>query len=112
ATVQVKVKFLEPDQYVKPEMNARVSFLAEEAADAKAKTSEKFLIVPRRAVLDREEGQAVYVVSGGVVQAKRVTIAKESGTDAYISAGLSGSESIIVGDALNRVKAGDRVVVK
>ena len=28
ATVQVKVKFLKPDEYVKPEMNARVTFLS------------------------------------------------------------------------------------
>jgi len=112
ATVQVKVKFLEPDQYVKPEMNARVTFLADEPAEGKAKPAEPVFIVPRRAIIDREGGKAVYVAAGGAVQVKPVTIAREAASEVYVSAGLSGSESIIIGDALNRLKAGDRVEAK
>src|SRR5215471_1088145 len=40
ATVQVNVKFLAPDQYVKPEMNARVTFLTAQSAAKKEKTTE------------------------------------------------------------------------
>ena len=112
ATVQVKVKFLEPDQYVKPEMNARVSFLDVHSTETKTKITEKQFIVPRRAIVDREEGQAVYVVSEGVVRSKPITVARELGSDVYVSGGLSGNESIIVGDILSRVRPGDRVQVR
>jgi HlyD family secretion protein len=111
ATIQVKVKFLEPDVFVKPEMNARVNFLSDEAS-TKPKAAGNLLIVPHRAILDREGEMAVYVVDNGVVHMKPVTVEREVGTDVQISSGLSGGESIIIGDALNRLKPGDHVDVK
>jgi HlyD family secretion protein len=110
ATVQVKVKFLKPDEFVKPEMNARVTFLSNEPPK-KEETTEKFYRVPKGAIRDRESGKAVFVVSEGVVQARPVTIAKEAGSDAFVSAGLTGNESIIVGDTLKELKVGDSVQV-
>jgi hypothetical protein len=47
----------------------------------------------------------------GVVQTKPVSIAKEAGSDAFVSTGLTGSESIIVGDNLDELKIGDRVEI-
>ena len=108
ATVQVKVKFLKPDEHVKPEMNARVTFLAT-APTKKETTEEKLYLVPRSAIVDRESGKAVLVVVDGVVQAKPVTVAREVGSDVAVSAGLIGSESIITGDNLSQLKVGDRV---
>jgi HlyD family secretion protein len=110
ATVQVKVKFLKPDEYVKPEMNARVTFLSN-APPKKETTEEKFYMVPKSAIRDRESGKAVFVVSEGVVQARPVTIAKEAGSDAFVSAGLTGNESIIIGDNLKELKVGDSVEI-
>jgi len=109
ATVQVKVKILEPDQYVKPEMNARVTFLSVESKETESKTSEKLFLLPRNAMVDRDGGKAVYVVVDGVVQIKPVTVAREMGSDAAVSAGLSGGESVIIGDIRSQLKAGDRV---
>jgi HlyD family secretion protein len=114
ATVQVKVKFLKPDEFVKPEMNARVTFLS--ATPEKVDTpQEKLYVIPKAAVVTRESGKAVLVaVTDGparVVQVKPVTIAREVGSDVYVSSGVSGSESIIIGDNLNDLKVGDRVEV-
>ena len=111
ATVQVKVKFLKPDEYVKPEMNARVTFLSTAPPKKKETTEEKFYMVPKSAIVERESGKAVLVVSAGVVQARPVTIAREGGSDAYVSAGLTGNESVIIGDKLNELKVGDSVEV-
>jgi HlyD family secretion protein len=110
ATVQVKVKFLEPDQYIRPEMNAKVTFLEQDKK--KDATSSPLYVVPKRAILDRESGKSVMVVSDGKVQVKPVTIQKEVGADVFISAGLTGSEAIIIGDQLAQVKAGDKVEIK
>jgi HlyD family secretion protein len=113
ATVQVKVKFSEPDEYVRPEMNARVTFL-EPGKDLtnKKPADTKFYIVPKRAVLDRESGKAVLVVTDGKVQVKPVVVQKEVGPDSFISSGLAGTEAVIVSEQLNQLKAGDRVQVK
>jgi hypothetical protein len=51
-------------------------------------------------------------VSDGKVQVKPVTVQKEVGIDAFVSAGLTGSEAVIVGDVAAQLKSGDRVEVK
>jgi HlyD family secretion protein len=109
ATVQVKVKFLEPDEYVKPEMNARVTFLKDEKA---AENSAKEFVLPRRAIVDYNGGKAVYVAVDGKAQVKPVSVDKEVGSDVYIASGLSGKETVIAGDSLRQLKAGDRVQAK
>ena len=112
ATVQVKVKFLKPDEFVKPEMNARVTFLSpqQEKKDAE-KPAEKLYTIPKAALVERDGGKAVLVVSEGTVKVRPVSVAREVGGDAYVSTGLSGNESVILGDNLNELKAGDRVEV-
>ena len=113
ATVQVKVKFSQPDQYVRPEMNARVTFLESEKSSTDKRLSEtKLYVVPKRAVLDHESGKAVLVVADGKVQVKPVTVQKEVGQDTFISSGLAGTEAVIVSEQLSQLKAGDRVDVK
>ena len=111
ATVQVKVKFQEPDEFVKPEMNARVTFMSSGPQPEKTQET-KLIIVPKRAVVERESGKAVLVVADGKVQSKPITIQREVGTDVVVSAGLTGSESIIIGDRLTQLKVGDRVETK
>ena len=113
ATVQVKVKFSQPDQYVRPEMNARVTFLESEKSSTDKRLREtKLYVVPKRAVLDHESGKAVLVVADGKVQVKPVTVQKEVGQDTFISSGLAGTEAVIVSEQLSQLKAGDRVDVK
>jgi HlyD family secretion protein len=109
ATIQVKVKFLEPDDYVRPDMNARVTFLKADVRSDVPSGAERLFVVPKRAVLERESGKVLYVVSQGKVQVKPITVAKQVGTDVFVSAGLVGNEAIIVGERLQQVEAGDRV---
>lgn len=108
ATVQVKVKFTEPDEYVRPEMNARVTFLN---PDAKPDQPDMY-VVPKGAVIEREAGKAVFVLAGGVVQAKPITVEREVGSDVFVSAGLIGGEAIIVGEELLQLTPGDRVSMR
>jgi RND family efflux transporter MFP subunit len=111
ATVQVKVKILKPDNYVKPEMNARVTFLStapERPREGEA-AEEMLYLIPRAALVERESGKVVFVVSDGMVQVKPVEVEREVGSDVYVSRGLTGSESIIIGEDLKDLKAGDRV---
>jgi HlyD family secretion protein len=113
ATVQVKVKILKPDTFVRPEMNARVTFLSEADANKdQAAADAKLFIVPKGAIVDRQSGKAVMTIAEGAVQPKPITIAREVGAEVYVSAGLTGNEAIIVGELLPTLKAGDRVATK
>ena len=110
-TIQVKVKFLQPDQYIRPDMNARVTFL-EPGGKPKQESEERLLAIPKRAVLDRDSGKVVYIVSEGKVEAKPIVVRKEVGTDVFVSAGLLGNEAIIVGEQVQQLKVGDPVAVR
>ncbi len=113
ATVQVKVKFTEPDGYIRPEMNAKVTFLEIQKKKEKETASAATLyVIPKRAVLDREEGKSVLTVIDGKVQIRPITVQKEVGTDVFVSAGLTGSEAIIIGEQVSQLKPGDGVEVK
>src|SRR5215475_8917904 len=112
ATIQVKVKVAEPDEYIRPDMNARVTFLEPAAASKTSRQDESLYVIPKRAVLQRESGKTVYVVVDEKVQAKPIVVQKEVGGDVFVSAGLVGNEAIIVGEQLSQLKIGDRVQVK
>jgi hypothetical protein len=63
-------------------------------------------------VLDGETGKAVLIVAEGKVEARPITVEKEVGADAFVSSGLTGNETIIVGEQTNQLKPGDQVEVR
>jgi RND family efflux transporter MFP subunit len=62
ATVLVKVKFLERDERVLPDMSAKVAFLGREPSAAERKL---LTVAPATAVVQRHGGKFVYVLSDG-----------------------------------------------
>ncbi len=64
ATVQVKVQILNPDQYLRPEMNATVKFLANENKKA-VSTQPSGILVPASAVRDRDGKKIVFLAFNG-----------------------------------------------
>ena len=97
ATVQVKVQILEPDDYLRPEMNANVAFLAEsseEEAAAKGGAPPKPTItIPPSALQD---GNSVYVLLGDKAVKRSVKVRQTTARGVEISEGLSGGEDLIV----------------
>ncbi len=69
ATVQVKVRILQPDQYLRPEMNASVAFVSTET-NASAKQAKPIVLVPTAAVRDN----AVFVALDGKAVRKQVNL--------------------------------------
>jgi HlyD family secretion protein len=99
ATVQVRVKVLTPDDLLKPDMNATVSFLSPEALAASSAATtmpaadRPAIRVPATAVRDG----AVFVVEDGKAVKRSVSIATISGApDVQVLKGLIGGEDLIV----------------
>jgi HlyD family secretion protein len=78
ATATAKVRFLERDETVLPEMAARVSFLDSPLDRAKLAEPPK-KIVPGSAVADRSDSKVVFVVEGGRVRMVPVSLGKPFG---------------------------------
>ena len=113
ATVQVKVKILKPDQFLRPEMNASVAFLSANKAPKTDTVSEPpSLYIPSSAVRDG----AVLVVSQGRAVKRKVktgaTMILPSGAPGVrVEDGLVGGEDLIVGPPAE-LKDGDLVVAR
>jgi HlyD family secretion protein len=92
ATVQVKVQILSPDEYLRPEMNASVAFLAGESAGAPPAAAAPVIYIPAGAVRDG----AVFLVREGRAVRRPVKVAGTTPRGLRIEDGLLGGEELIV----------------
>jgi len=94
ATVLVKVKFLDRDPRMLPDMSAKVSFLSRELAGEELKPR---LAVNASAVDSKNKNSVVYRISDNKVREIAVSVAGKLGDMVEVTSGL---------------KAGDRIVLK
>jgi HlyD family secretion protein len=106
ATVQVKVRVLNPDDYLRPDMNATVAFYnaSQPASSAAAKP---VVVIPPNAI----QNGSVFVVSDGRAHKHAITIAGTTEKGTVVESGLTGGEDIIV-DPPENLKDGQRVQTK
>jgi HlyD family secretion protein len=109
ATVQVKVGILNPDDYLRPEENANVRFLADEKQTPTVMQSAGAM-VPTSALRDAQGKKQVLIAFNGKALARDVKVISQR-SDGYVVDGLSGGEDVIVG-APAELKDGDRIKVK
>jgi HlyD family secretion protein len=110
STVQVKVKVENPDEQLRPEMNARVNFLSDKPANNQSQSAARVL-VPKQAVVRRDGAAFVFVVKGNRVEQRSIRAGEESGDAYYVLDGLSGSESIAIA-GVDKLRDGDRVKIQ
>lgn len=107
ATVQVKVQILEPDELIRPEMNASVSFLAASENQRGSVTSDSTprVRIPASAVVD---GNGVFLVVQNRAVLRPVRVVRTTSDGVEIEQGLSGGEDIILSPPED-LEEGDRV---
>ena len=87
-TLQVRLQVSNPDELLKPGMNAYLKLNAQ---------SDEMLLIPSQAVIDTGDEQRVIAVdSNGEFVPKKIQVLHESGDKTGIAAGLSVGESIVV----------------
>jgi multidrug efflux pump subunit AcrA (membrane-fusion protein) len=94
ATIMVKVRFVDKDPRILPEMRAKVSFLSRPVKQEEEKPR---TVVNPAAVVTNDGKSRVFVVQEGKVKVMPVTLGPPLGD---------------MVEVLNGVKSGDRVVVK
>jgi len=109
ATVKVKVRFLEIDPRILPDMNAKVTFI--QKAEASSKTEASRVVVPKTAIQQRDGKTVVFVFIDGRAASQAVTVGREFGERVEIKQGLAGGETVIVSGTEN-LTDGTRVKVK
>jgi HlyD family secretion protein len=95
-TLRVEVQIKHPDDFLWPDMSARISFLEPLAAAG----GEPAVLIPRTAVGDGTGGPFAWVVDDGQVRHVALTLGKEYADQVQVTAGLRGGETIVIlGDA-------------
>ena len=110
STIQVKVKVENPDQQLRPEMNARVNFLADNSVNKENSLAGRIL-VPKQAVVRVDNSAFVFVIKGDRVEQRAIRPGGEVGDDYQVLEGLSGNESVALNGA-DKLRDGDRVKVQ
>jgi len=109
ATIQVKVAIENPDEYLRPETNAKVNFL-EEKKDSAA-TQESRILIPKTAVASGGSGPGVFLFKDGRAVRQGIQTGRELWGQVEIKSGLAGGEQLIV-RGLEGLKDGDKVTIK
>ena len=110
ATVQLKVGVLNPDEYLRPEMNATAKFIADEPAKQQTSSGPVGVFVPTNAVRDRDGKKVVFLAfKGKVLQREVHIIAQRSG--GVLVTGLNGGEDVVTAGPAD-LKDGDNIKIK
>ncbi|MBI1920867.1 MAG: efflux RND transporter periplasmic adaptor subunit [Geobacter sp.] len=105
ATVMVKVRFLDLDPRILPEMSAKVAFLERPVAPAERKPR---TAVNPVAVAKRDGKDIVFVVRGDRVAAVPVTLGPRIGESVEVTSGVKAGERIVL-RPLDKLKDGRKI---
>jgi HlyD family secretion protein len=108
ATVQVKVQIKNPDEHLRPDMNATVKFLADE--DKNASKEPAGALVPALAIRDRDGKKVVFIVQDGKAVQKTVRVITQR-SDGYLVDGPINGENVIT-SAPENLKDGQSIKIK
>ena len=108
ATVQVKCQIKNPDEHLRPDMNATVKFLADDNKNGNNEPSGA--VVPSNAVRDHEGKKVVFLAVNGKVVMKNVRIVQQR-SNGYLVDGPINGENVIINGPEN-LKDGQSVKIK
>ncbi|MEW6734045.1 MAG: efflux RND transporter periplasmic adaptor subunit [Acidobacteriota bacterium] len=104
ATLQIKVQILNPDPYLRPEMNASVVFISNEKPLSSGQLANPPIYIPSSAV----RNNTVFLVSDGRALLRAIKIGASSDAGIRVDEGLNGGEELIVNPPEN-LQNGDQV---
>ncbi len=108
ATVKVRISLDKLDPRILPDMGVKVSFLADEAAGAKAASG---VLVPAAAVHLADGKQVVFLVRDGVLERRAVSVGAAAGSDVEVTAGVAAGDVVVVSSPAG-LRDGQEVKVK
>lgn len=96
AVVKVRVRLLDPDKLLLPEMGLRVTFVEDDSAPVEAPRP----AIPREAVLRSGGTTSVWIVAEGKAVRRVVELGAEKDGKVEVKSGLSGGEAIVMENAV------------
>lgn len=108
-TLKVEVGIEDPDEWLRPDMSVRITFLAEAQPVAEGEPEPALVSAPREALRSDAAGSYVWVVTGGALRRQAVEVAGDRGDRVIVATGLAGGEAVVVGADTEDLRDGLRV---
>ncbi len=96
ATVKVRITFDTLDPRILPDMGVKVAFLENDSSRSDAESLKPVILIPRESIRNINGKIFVFVVNSDTVEQRAIMQGTVQGSDAEITAGLSGGETIVV----------------
>ena len=107
ATVMVKVRFIDNDQRILPEMSAKVAFLSR---PTKPEEQKPLTALNPAALLTRNGKKAVFLIKGDQAVETPVTPGEQIGDMIEVMSGVNAGDKIVL-KPLNKIKNGSKIKV-
>jgi RND family efflux transporter MFP subunit len=108
-TLKVEVQIEQPDEWLRPDMSVRITFLADAEPVATGGEEKAPIAAPRAAIRSDDDGTFAWVVTGGKVRRQAVSTGGERGDRVVVKNGLLGGEALVVGGDTDGLREGQRV---
>jgi len=108
ATVQVKVQIENPDEHLRPDMNATVKFLADDNKGGNPQGGGA--VVPSTAVRDHDGKKVVFIVLNGKAVMKTVKILEQRSTGYLVDGPINGEN--VISSPPENLKDGQSIRIK
>lgn len=109
ATVQAKVRVMNPDEYLRVEGSAQVLFLADDSSGESSDAGSSAIWIPSTACAKGEGDTAkVFVADGGRIQATPIKLGRQVGSQVEVVSGLAVGQRIVA-DGLEKLTDGQRI---
>jgi HlyD family secretion protein len=96
STVKVRVGFDKLDPRILPQMAVKVAFREIVGPAAKAASAPGGVVLPKSAVRNADGRDVVFVVRGGRVERRAITVSSAQNNDVTVGAGVTAGEKIVV----------------
>ncbi len=109
ATVMTKVAFFDIDNYVLPEMSARVNFLKNETSE-NAEPEPNTVTVDNKALIMRGGAHALFIVEGDIAREIKVETGRKLGKRTEIISGINVGQKVILSPPSD-LQTGDKIEI-
>jgi len=109
ATVMTKIRFLQKDSRVLPEMSAKVHFISKKSSDSI--DIQPILVVDSSAITKRKNDLVVFLLKDKIVEEVPIILGRTLGRSVEIKSGLSAGDRIVLKPSKN-IQSGTSVKLK
>ena len=109
ATVKVRIRLLEKDERVLPDMGAKVSFLKEQVTEAPEEING--VMIPSSAIIKEDDLSYVFVIKNGLIIKTKIAIGSSSSNFSRLIDGVEVGDNVVT-DPNNELQNGQEVLIK